>query len=98
MSLISKTINIRSDQVQRLLNVAARRQLETGKSISVSDVARDVIDVGLASLQSSKPRKIEYIYKEDGTPDFGAMLEKLMGPEWIAEFDRGLKAPTPQEQ
>ena len=52
MTLITKTFNIRSDQAQALLSVAARKQLETGSYVSLSDVARDVIDAGLAALRT----------------------------------------------
>ena len=51
MILITKTFNIRKEQEQRLLNLAARQQLKTGKYVSLSDVARDVIDAGLEALQ-----------------------------------------------
>jgi len=44
--------------------------------------------------------KIKYQYKADGTPDYAAMLEDLMGKEWCEEFERGLEenCPTPYDE
>jgi hypothetical protein len=52
MTLITKTFNIRGDQAQQLLNIAARKQLETGSYVSLSDVVRDVIDAGLEAISN----------------------------------------------
>jgi hypothetical protein len=44
---------IRDDQKTALLSLAARRQIEEGVNVSMADVARAVIDAGLAVIDTN---------------------------------------------
>jgi hypothetical protein len=48
---VRKTFYIEEKQWEALNKRAAEQQMKTGQSVSASDVARDVIDAGLATLQ-----------------------------------------------
>lgn len=48
MKMIPRTVTLREDQNQALLTLAAKRQLEKGSRVSVSDINREAIDFYLA--------------------------------------------------
>ena len=44
MKLVQRNVAIREDQDQMLIQEAAKRQAESGKSVSISEVMRDILD------------------------------------------------------
>ena len=54
MGLRNRTLNIREDQEQRIIRLAAERQLELGHIVGISEIARLVIDAGLDAIERSK--------------------------------------------
>jgi len=44
MKLVQRNVAIREDQDRMLLELAAKRQVETGESVSISKVMRDILD------------------------------------------------------
>ena len=54
MRYVTKTFNIEKGQAKALISLAAVRQLETGKYVSLSDVVREVIEAGLRNLDQRR--------------------------------------------
>jgi len=52
MTLVGRTLNI--DDVEhedRMIRLAAKRQLETGRPIGLSEIARQALDIGLTEME-----------------------------------------------
>jgi len=51
MEHVTRNINIRRDQDQRLVKLAARLQTQRGTTVSVSEIVRDALDFGIAEIE-----------------------------------------------
>ena len=51
MEHVTRNINIRKVQDQRLIALAAKLQAQRGSVVSISEVVRDALDFGIAEIE-----------------------------------------------
>lgn len=71
------TVNIRKDQDEQLLKIAAQRQVETGQPVGRSEIIREKLDQAFA-LSSISLAALQQVAKENGLETLDQAVEMLI--------------------
>lgn len=59
MELIPRTVNLRTDQEVALVALSGRFQAQTGEVLSISRLAREIIDAGLPLVRQQYNERLQ---------------------------------------